>query len=228
MAIGAVLCVALGAKSESFLDRLRMIRPFEGESLSLEIAAMIAASVAVFFVLALGAKKKGPRNHPRATEVNDRAPAAPIDRRELFRELFLSPVEITPLDSETRAPSGPPQLGLLRDISGGGARFFADLDVPIGADLELSFPLRPKEEPLRARGRIVRIGPAGAHKAEIAIEFCGLSENDRQRIVRRTFELQLRYKREKSDLETERSPFPASFAGRRKELPGAKSEMPPP
>ncbi len=97
-----------------------------------------------------------------------------IQRREWARVDTILPITVTAIDE----PLGGPTTTL--NVSGGGVLVSDKWDMPLGTDVRIELQADPKDPPIRAMGRVVRI----AGKDEKGIRIDSIAREDEERLVR--------------------------------------------
>jgi hypothetical protein len=115
---------------------------------------------------------------------------ASVERREYCRVSLASPVRYALAETATCF-----ETGILRDLSGGGARLSAQQEISAGQNLILEIPLTGETVPLTGVVRHVYTDKDGGHV--LGIEFTEMLGAIQNRIISYVFNEQLRTRREK-------------------------------
>jgi hypothetical protein len=97
-----------------------------------------------------------------------------IQRREWARVDTVLPITVQAIDE----PIGGPTTTV--NVSGGGVLVSDKWDMPLGTDVRIELQADPKDPPIRAMGRVVRIGG----KDEKGIRIDSIAREDEERLVR--------------------------------------------
>lgn len=115
---------------------------------------------------------------------------ASVERREYCRVSLASPVHYALAETAYCF-----ETGILRDLSGGGARLSAQQEIPAGQNLIVELPLAGETVPIAGVVRHVYTDKDGEHV--LGIEFTEMSGAIQNRIISYVFNEQLRIRREK-------------------------------